>query len=44
MHFVVKFVAANVSSSVSKTSLYSKIVLYYHILQLTACRMVQKLR
>jgi len=31
--FVVKFVAANVSWSVLKTSLYGKIVLKYHILQ-----------
>jgi len=43
MDVVVKFVAANDSLCVLKTLLYGKIVLKYHILQLTACRMVQKL-
>jgi len=43
MDFVVKFAAASVSSSVLKTLLHGKIVIYYHILQLAACKMVQKL-
>jgi len=43
MDFVVKFVAANVSSCVLKILVYGKIILQYHILQLIACKMVQKL-
>jgi len=33
MGFVVKFVAANVFSSVLKTLLYGKIIVQYHICQ-----------
>jgi len=43
MDFVVKFVAANISSSILKTLRYGKITVWYHIRQQTACKMVQKL-
>jgi len=43
MDFVVKFVSANVSWSILNAELCGKIFLWYHIFQLTACKMVQKL-